>query len=60
MWRPVLGTVFICAGLGALAAGGLVRDGNLWLTPMALAAAGVLIGGVVGAERAAAPVGAAG
>jgi hypothetical protein len=50
-WRPILGTVLVCAGLGNLAYSGIVDEGAVSLAILAIPFVGVLIGGVVGAGR---------
>jgi hypothetical protein len=45
-WRPVLAVVFICAGLGFLAAIGIADDDGLNGLVLSLPIVGVLIGGV--------------
>jgi hypothetical protein len=50
-WRPVLGTVVLCAGLGNLASSGVVRDGSFSVIDLALPVVGLILGGVIGAGR---------
>lgn len=47
-WRPIAGVVLLCAGLGALAAGGVVVGGTVSYPLLALPVAGMAIGGVLG------------
>lgn len=48
-WRPIAGTVVLCAGLGNLASSGIVSDGTVSLVTMAIPFVGVFVGGVIGA-----------
>lgn len=48
-WRPILGTVLLCGGLGNLASSGIVAHGGVSLVTMAVPFIGVFVGGVVGA-----------
>lgn len=48
-WRPIAGTVVLCAGLGNLASSGIVSDGTVSLLTMAVPFVGVVVGGVIGA-----------
>ncbi|MFP5331013.1 MAG: acyltransferase, partial [Acidimicrobiia bacterium] len=48
-WRPILGTVLLCGGLGNLASSCIVADGGVSLATMAVPFVGVFVGGVVGA-----------
>lgn len=45
-WRPVLAVVFICAGLGLLAATGIADEGGLNGLVLSLPVVGVLVGGI--------------
>jgi hypothetical protein len=48
-WRPIVGTVLLCAGLGNLAYSGIVGDGAVSFVTLGLPFLGVFVGGVVGA-----------
>ena len=48
-WRPIAGTVLLVAGLGNLAASGVIQNGELSLIPLGLPFVGVVVGGVIGA-----------
>lgn len=48
-WRPIVGTLVLCAGLGNLASSGIVSDGTVSLVTMAIPFVGVFVGGVIGA-----------
>lgn len=46
-WRPVLAVIFVCAGLGLLAAIGIADDEGLNGVILSLPLVGVLVGGIV-------------
>ena len=48
-WRPILGTILLCAGLGNLASSGIVSDGAVSIVTLGLPFVGVFVGGVIGA-----------
>ena len=48
-WRPIVGTVLLCAGLGNLAYSGIVGDGAVSFVTLGLPFVGVFVGGVIGA-----------
>jgi hypothetical protein len=48
-WRPILGTILLCAGLGNLASSGIVDDGAVSVVTLGLPFVGVFVGGVIGA-----------
>jgi fucose 4-O-acetylase-like acetyltransferase len=48
-WRPIAGTVLLVAGLGNLAASGVIQNDELSVIPLALPFVGVVVGGVIGA-----------
>ena len=48
-WRPIVGTVVLCAGLGNLAYSGIVGDGAVSFVTLGLPFVGVFVGGVIGA-----------
>ena len=47
-WRPIAGTVVLCAGLGNLAYSGIVGDGAVSFVTLGLPFVGVIVGGVIG------------
>lgn len=49
-WRPVLAALMICAGLGSMAAAGIVDDQGMNGMVLTLPVAGMAIGGVMGAS----------
>ena len=51
VWKPVLATVAVCAGLGMLASGGIADADGLNIVALLLPLAGVVAGGVIGAGR---------
>lgn len=48
-WRPILGTILLCAGLGNLASSGIVSDGTVSVVTLGVPFVGVFVGGVIGA-----------
>lgn len=48
-WRPIAGTIILCAGLGNLASSGIVSDGAVSLVTLGVPFVGVFVGGVIGA-----------
>jgi hypothetical protein len=48
-WRPIAGTVVLCAGLGNLAYSGIVGDGAVSFITLGIPFVGVFVGGVIGA-----------
>lgn len=48
-WRPIAGTVVLCAGLGNLAYSGIVGDGAVSFVTLGIPFVGVFVGGVIGA-----------
>ncbi|HVR33019.1 MAG TPA: acyltransferase [Acidimicrobiia bacterium] len=48
-WRPILGTILLCAGLGNLASSGIVDDGAVSVLTLGVPFVGVFVGGVIGA-----------
>ena len=51
VWKPLLATVAVCAGLGMLASGGIADADGLNVVALLLPLAGVVAGGVIGAGR---------
>lgn len=51
VWKPLLATLAVCAGLGMLASGGIADADGLNVVALLLPLAGVVAGGVVGAGR---------
>ena len=51
VWRPLAGVGLVCAGLGALAANGVVTGGGVSWWLLVLPAAGTVVGGVAGARN---------
>jgi len=49
-WRPPVGASLLCAGLGMLAAGGVIWGSSVAYPALALPIAGLLIGGVTGSS----------
>jgi hypothetical protein len=48
-WRPIVGTVLLCGGLGNLASSGIVDEGAVSIVTLGLPFVGVFLGGVIGA-----------
>lgn len=51
VWKPLLATLAVCAGLGMLASGGIADADGLNVVALLLPLVGVVAGGVVGAGR---------
>lgn len=51
VWKPLLATLAVCAGLGMLASGGIADADGLNVVALLLPLAGVVAGGVIGAGR---------
>jgi hypothetical protein len=48
-WRPIVGTILLCGGLGNLASSGIVDEGAVSIVTLGLPFVGVFLGGVIGA-----------